>query len=335
MADGFYVDPVDPMPGLGAMFEGAKGLMGSAVGTKLRERDLSLKRDLFKLIQSGDQEAIMSFVASNPQSLQYLKEYRDTVVEQRAAIKPTANIQDYEYYRELLKTSPEEAQKFALQVGITDRPEREIKPTVAMQNFEKYKAMPDGPEKSAFGRMIGIDPKKTAAAQAKEIERQEGLVEEIDNAETTIGMADSLLGNQGYIDAITGFRGATPFSVPGGTGFDAMVAFDQLKNSLTLDNLSKMSGVLSDSDIKILRSAGAGLEPGMSEEAMRRRLNKVIEILNKKVTKNKAKITPEAETIEPTTAGVGNEPVVKSQEQYDSLPSGAIFIEDGKKYRKP
>lgn len=36
-----------------------------------------------------------------------------------------------------------------------------------------------------------------------------------------------------------------------------------------------------------------------------------------------------------TTGGSGAPPVVNSKEDYDKLPSGAVYLEDGKKYRKP
>lgn len=205
--------------------------------------------------------------------------------------KGTANIKDWNHYQKLLKTDPTQAEQFARQVGITDEEKERLKPTVAMQNYDRWETMTEGVEKTAFGKMIGIDPKASPAENRKQMEKLEADYKEVENADTTIGMVQDLLANDEYINALVGVRGATPFAVPGGVGFDATVAFEQLKNSLTLDNLNKMSGVLSDSDIKILQSAGAGLEPGMSEKALRNRLQQIRTVLMKKTERTRGRLT--------------------------------------------
>jgi hypothetical protein len=48
-----------------------------------------------------------------------------------------------------------------------------------------------------------------------------------------------------------------------GEGFDGL--YDQLTESLTLDNLDKMSGVLTDRDIQVLRDAGTRLRKTTTE----------------------------------------------------------------------
>jgi hypothetical protein len=208
----------------------------------------------------------------------------------KEAPKGTANIKDWNHYQQLLKTSPDEAEMFARQVGITKTAETPLKPTTAMQNYEKWSVMEEGLERKAFGRMIGIDPKEKPEDALKRFEKMESVVQEIENSDAVVSMAGDLLGNQGYIDAITGIRGATPFSVPGTAGYDAMVAFEQLKDNLTLENLNKMSGVLTDKDIQILASAGAGLKAGMSEKAMRAQLNKIRDVLVKKSARQRGKL---------------------------------------------
>jgi hypothetical protein len=206
------------------------------------------------------------------------------------APKGTANIKDWNHYQTLLQQDPVKAEMFARQVGITKTAESPLKPTTAMQNYEKWSVMGEGPERKAFGRMIGIDPKEKPEDALKRFEKMESVVQEIENSDAVVTMAGDLLGNQGYIDAITGIRGATPFSVPGTAGYDAMVAFEQLKDNLTLENLNKMSGVLTDKDIQILASAGAGLKAGMSEKAMRAQLNKIRDVLIKKSARQRGKL---------------------------------------------
>lgn len=92
----------------------------------------------------------------------------------------------------------------------------------------------------------------------------------------------NLLGNKGYMDSVTGYRGRTPTATD--QGIEAMGYFDQIKNSLTLENLDKMSGILSDTDIKILSGAASALNAGMGKKAMTRELNKIDSIMNDKIS---------------------------------------------------
>lgn len=243
--------------------------------------------------------------------------------------KGTANIKDWRHYRKLLAESPEQASQFARQVGITETAEPELKPTVPMQNLDRWRSMPEGAEKRAFATMIGISPKDTPEEARKKLAASAAIQTELNTADETLASIDTLLNTEGYIDSLTGVRGATPFSVPGGVGYDANVAFEQFKDSLTLENMSKMTGILSDSDIKILRSAAAGLTAGMSKKAFIRKLEEIKARIIKKAKGTRARAGTPAQ--EPS----GETPTIVSQADYDNLPSGTIFIEDGQKYRKP
>lgn len=131
-----------------------------------------------------------------------------------------------------------------------------------------------------------------AQSPAEQREQRKAIKEtrsELMGAEDTLGQIDNILGNEEYIDALTGVRGKVP-GVPGTPGFDAEVAFDRLKNSLTLENLGKMSGVLSESDIKILSSEAGGIEPGMSREALVGRMNRIKEVLQGKSEDARARL---------------------------------------------
>lgn len=101
--------------------------------------------------------------------------------------------------------------------------------------------------------------------------------------------ASAIADNPDYVDSLTGITGTIP-AIPGTTKYDAKVAFDRLKDTLTLGNLEKMSGILSDSDIKILRSAASGLEPGMSEDAFTNRINKIRSVFQKKTEQEQEKL---------------------------------------------
>lgn len=136
--------------------------------------------------------------------------------------------------------------------------------------------------------------KQDVKAQSPEQQRktQETIAQSrmnIAGMEDVVGQADRLLENQDYIDRLTGIRGAAP-AIPGTMGFDAEIAFDRLKNTLTLGNLDKMSGVLSESDIQILQSAAGGLEAGMSEESFKERLKEIRSVFANKTKAERDKL---------------------------------------------
>jgi len=131
----------------------------------------------------------------------------------------------------------------------------------------------------------------TAEGQAKSTnpEAQKAIQMEITSARDTIAQIDNLASNDDYLSAISGIRGKlTP--IPGTPGFDAEVAFNQFKDSLTLENLGKMTGVLTDRDIQLLSSAASGLELGMSREALESRLSTIRSVLQSKSESARGKL---------------------------------------------
>jgi len=117
-----------------------------------------------------------------------------------------------------------------------------------------------------------------SASQAK-IEKQ--AVTDRLSASTLKTNIKNLIGNKGYMRSVTGWRGRTPSATD--QGIEAMGYFDQIKNSLTLENLDKMTGILSDTDIKILSGAASALNAGMGEKAMRREMKKIDDVLTEKI----------------------------------------------------
>lgn len=96
---------------------------------------------------------------------------------------------------------------------------------------------------------------------------------DVNQANEIIGLIDELLNSNAKGRA----TGASSFMsyLPGTDAYTFKAKFDSLKSKLTLDNLKLMSGVLSDSDIKILQSAATELELGLKEEAFDEALNKI------------------------------------------------------------
>lgn len=62
---------------------------------------------------------------------------------------------------------------------------------------------------------------------------------------------------------------------------DAVILRDALTGLLTLENMSKMKGVLSDSDMKLLRQASTTLQGGSSERAAMAELDRIVDVMGK------------------------------------------------------
>jgi hypothetical protein len=127
--------------------------------------------------------------------------------------------------------------------------------------------------------------KATAQNQAESMspEAQSAERMKITSAQSVIAQIDNLTTSDGYMGALAGVRGKlTP--IPGTPGFDAEVAFNQFKDSLTLENLDKMTGVLTDRDIQLLSSAASGLELGMSRKALEARMSIIRSVLKDQST---------------------------------------------------
>lgn len=168
-------------------------------------------------------------------------------------------------------------------------------------------------EKLKFEKLQAeIDAKKLNVAEGEiQKEKAAGLKAE------SLRIVDELLKDP---DAIRSVVGPTDSSIFSPTLFPsslrAQTGINQLKSILTAENLGIMSGVLSETDIKIIAAiAGGGLDVGGDDEAFIQELTRMREKLS---------------------AQVDNEtPTVNSQEEYDALPSGKVYIEDGQRFTKP
>jgi hypothetical protein len=100
-------------------------------------------------------------------------------------------------------------------------------------------------------------------------------------------MANDVIDKINIIEKHPGFKGAIGMKGPmqgfgilkepiAGTDEAGFVAeYDALKSMLTLGNIGKLKGVLSDSDMKILRQAATSLSPSMPEKDFKRELSRI------------------------------------------------------------
>lgn len=125
-----------------------------------------------------------------------------------------------------------------------------------------------------------------AKAKEKAQQEQTETQNKIYTVNQNISAIDTLLNNQDYLDKVTGVSSRLPTVSTTATEADAYL--DNIKNSMTIENLGVMSGPLTDKDIQIIASASSRLNKGMSEAAFKRELN-TIKAAYERVKKNYAK----------------------------------------------
>ena len=113
---------------------------------------------------------------------------------------------------------------------------------------------------------------KVQKEEVKAVDRSriENAVMDAQNKQGTIS---ELLGNEDYIDSLTGYQGRLPAVTD--SGIEAEGILDNIKNSMTIENLSVMSGPLTDKDIQVIASASSRLNAGMSGKALKKELNRI------------------------------------------------------------
>ena len=112
-----------------------------------------------------------------------------------------------------------------------------------------------------------------AKAGEKTQQEQTETQNKIYTVNQNIAAIDTLLNNQDYLDKVTGVSSRLPTVSTTATEADAYL--DNIKNSMTIENLGVMSGPLTDKDIQIIASASSRLNKGMSEAAFKRELNTI------------------------------------------------------------
>jgi len=142
--------------------------------------------------------------------------------------------------------------------------------------------------------------------QQKKEQREADISAAVAKGEDLIAIIDKISNTPGMVDALTGLRGRFPALTTAGVDSDA--AFNQLNGLLTLENMGVMKGVLSDSDMKIIKAASSGLVPGMSKGEFMGRIRTIRAKVETALMKNKAKTggaTPQPKTVEnPGSGGI-------------------------------
>lgn len=286
-----------------------------AMGIKDENQKEQLKSDTFKML-------------SNPENIEQVLGERIATVQARGG-DPSHSVKELQAYKTNPKAflqgleglasssfSPEyktwsaamregqpepmteyQTQNLQLQRDRLNQQNQGVKPTTAMQNFDQWQSLPEGKEKDAFAQQVGISPKASPKAEQQKAAQADLIATKVETAQDTIGTIDEILADNS-LGEMVGLSSAFP-TIPGGGVADLEAKVEQFRNQLTLENLDKMTGVLTDRDIQVLASAASGLETNMSEKAFKAQLNKIKTTLNRGINKNKSKlrtITPEADT---------------------------------------
>lgn len=129
---------------------------------------------------------------------------------------------------------------------------------------------------------IKLEEAKKKSDTAK-FEDQQKIETGIYTAQQNKDAISTMLGNDDYMDSVTGYSGRMPTVTT--SGVEAEAYLDNIKNSMTIDNLGVMSGPLTDKDIQIIASASSRLRPGMSKHQLEKEL-KTIDKTYDRVIKN-------------------------------------------------
>jgi len=127
---------------------------------------------------------------------------------------------------------------------------------------------------------------KKEQVKLEDYTRIDNAITDAENKKDTI---KELLGNKGYIDSLTGYQGRLPSTTD--EGIEAEAILDNIKNSMTIENLSVMSGPLTDKDIQVIASASSRLNAGMGEKAFKKELERISGAYDRVIDNYKKEIT--------------------------------------------
>lgn len=183
-------------------------------------------------------------------------------------------------YRDTGRTVYEESQ-----AGMTA-----TQPTAQVQPSQAGAAQPSPQD----DYLTGLSPADQVVAKAEQDERERKRIEFeteqqaitnqeqmiIDEAKTAYMIAKELRDNKSGLQGAVGPISSRLPSISEDTvEFESKL--DYLQSLLTLGNLGRMTGVLSESDLALLSKAASGLDTGVGEAAFTQQLNTIIDDLEK------------------------------------------------------
>ena len=178
----------------------------------------------------------------------------------------------YSAYREAMPQQPKQISPYEQAKLEGEEKDRELRrQEIELRRLEsEQKRAKTSLEKEAKTQQIEQKRKEVDEAKAQDKTR---IDNGINTANQNKQVIDDLLNNDDYMSSLTGYTGRIPAVTT--TGVEAEAYLDNIKNSMTIDNLGVMSGPLTDKDIQIIASASSRLRSGMSETALNKELNTI------------------------------------------------------------
>lgn len=200
--------------------------------------------------------------------------------------------------------------------------EREdIRRKLLEEEFEKRKAE----------RKMGTEKEESKKFSERSLK---SLSQTVDNMDSTIEKA------LGQVSGWSAGRGSLLSVVPETDAADlsstlktiqADAAFGRLQEMRDNSKTGGALGAVSEKELQLLQNAKVALDQSQSPEQLRENL-KNYQRIRRQALENAAKAYSEDYGVTPEFLG---EKEITSQAEFDALPSGAVYLEDGKKYRKP
>jgi hypothetical protein len=182
-------------------------------------------------------------------------------------------------------------------------------------------------------RSAAAEAKRITAVEAAE-QKDSKAVSSVFESQTALDNLDALLKDDAY-KAIYG-TGDAFLPTLRADSITLEAQRDQVVDLLGLESREKLkgSGTISDSESAALaRSATILGNPGISEPAALKEINRVRDVFSRSRDRNLK--NPEAKRLLRESLTAGTAPAVATQAEFDALPPGALYTEDGQQYRKP
>ncbi len=237
-----------------------------------------------------------------------------------AADKLTANRKDFNYYQELKQSDPTAATEFGRQAGFVSKEGRELSPQVQKR------------------LSTSIDD---AVAAENNVGKFNNLANEVERSDLKGGVMSSF---SEKLKDITGEQDANT---------NLRKEYNAIKASQIVNNLPP--GAASDADVALAMSGYPSDRANKAQIASFLRGLSKVQKLNSEFNNFKADYisdtgsergmlqawkkggagSPQGATKTPPASQQPAAPSVTTQAQFDALPSGAVYLEDGVQYRKP
>lgn len=195
------------------------------------------------------------------------------------------------------------------------------------EQWKRENPMPMSPEdqvqmQSTQAQIANLMQQMEQRGQAMQADATEAAEAE-QTAETRLadlrGLVEDIYRNQEGLETYSGYSGSLPTVRPEQKGYEAKI--NRLRSGLTIDKLQAFKGAMSEKEMATAAAAAQSIVEGGDLGHNQQELMRLYQTFGG---------DPAA-----LTGATSGTPTVTTKAQYDALPSGAKFIEDGVEYIKP